>query len=354
MAWTLIIILIIILAILVLPLIMKAVLNNALQEMEGYTGRIDRLRINLFKSKVSFHSICIRRDSDPDYDRPLLLVPTITIFFKWKQLLRKMLDLSIVVDKPQVLFIAEKSSLSEDEGANNSPRLPSPKNSIEKLLPFRIGVDVRGGRIRYVNSHSSPQLDITVTDVDLTIRDLSNRALLSNTCNIVCTGFSYEGTTNITATLLPLEPTLTFDLELELKSINLVLLNHLLREYVKVDVSKGTLNLYAEVAVRDNSFKGYIKPLLKDLNFTSSEDREDSIFQKVWERIVAGFYNVLKNNRNNQVATKIPIEGRLDDPDVRVTAAILGMLRNAFVKALKPSLDHDINIKSSVNPGKGS
>lgn len=354
MTWILIPAILIMMATALLPFVIKAVLNNVLRKMDGYTGQIDRLRINLFRSKISLQSVRITTEDDPAPDDPLLLVPTITICFKWKQLLRKRLDLNIVVHKPQLHFIAEKDLSSKDGALNNSHDLPGLKNAIEKLISFRISVDVRDGKVRYVNSHSNPQLDIAATEMNLTIRDFTNRALLSKTCSIVGTCCLYDGTTIINATLLPLEPTLTFDLNLELKSINLVLLNDLFRAYGKVDINKGTLNLYAEVAVADNSFKGYIKPLIKDLDFISAADREDNIFQRIWERIVAGFYNVIENDRDDQVATKIPIEGRLDDPHVRLGVAILGVLRNAFVKALAPALDNTISMKSVWNRARSA
>ncbi|MEO7992471.1 MAG: DUF748 domain-containing protein [Chryseolinea sp.] len=340
MAWVIAIVLILIMAAFMLPFITKAILNHALHKMDGYTGRIDQLRMNLLKSKISFQNVSILKDSDPASGKPLVQVPTITLFFKWKQLLRRTLDLNIVVDKPQLFFVAEKPSYD----ANHSPELSSLKNSIERLMPFKISVDVHNGEIHYINSH--PQLNIMATEFSLTIHDFSNRLILGKSCSIVGTCFLYEGNAKINATLLPLEPTLTVDLNLELKSINLVLLNDLFREYGKVDINKGTLDLYTEVAVTNNLFKGYIKPLLKNLDFISAADQGDTFFQKIWERIVAGFYNMVENNRNDQVATKIPIEGRLDDPNVRIGVAIIGILRNAFVKALTPSLDNVINFKS--------
>ncbi len=106
------------------------------------------------------------------------------------------------------------------------------------------------------------------------------------------------------------------------------------------------MDLFAEVAVSENSFKGYLKPLLLDLDFISKADRSDTIFQKIWERIVAGLFNILANKRNDKIATIIPIEGRLDDPHVHIGVAIIGILRNAFTKALTPTLENIIDIKS--------
>jgi hypothetical protein len=273
----------------------------------------------------------------------LAIVPGIIISFKWKYLLQKIIDLKIVVNNPQLYFIGEKFT-SEQENLSDSHELYSLKKSIEGLMPFRIDVSFQNGEIQYVNPDIF--LNITATKFQLTIADFSNRQSLRRPCTIKGNCLLCGGTADVNAVLIPLETTLTTDVTLELKAINLVLLNNILRKYFKVDLDKGTLDLYAELVTTDNSFKGYVKPLLKDLDFISAEDRSDSILPKIWERIVAGFYNVLENNRTTQVATKIPIDGRLDDPNVRVGVAIAGIFRNAFVKALTPSLDNTINLKS--------
>lgn len=338
----------IIIAIIALPFVVRAVVNKALRKMDGYIGQLDRLQINLVKSTIQLQDIRISKDTDLEHASPVLLIPAITIGFKWKPLLRKILDLNIVVNHPQALFVAEELLPPEDTSSTHSRELQSLKNSIEKLTAFRITLDVRDGTVRYVNRHS--KLDITVRELNFAIHNFSNRAALSNSCRIIGKGLLYEGRGAVEVTLLPLEPTLTMDLNLELQSINLVLLNHLLIKYGKVDLTKGTLDLYAEVAVAGNSFKGYVKPLLKDLDFISAEDRGDNLFRKVWERLIAGFYNILENNRSKQVVAKIPLEGRLDDPHVRVGVVMMSILRNAFVKALTPSFDDIINFSSIWNP----
>jgi len=277
-------------------------------------------------------------------DHPLAFFPIIIIIFKWKQLFQKILDLTIEVAKPQLYFIVE-TSVTSGELSTGSSELPNLRNSIEKLIAFRINVEVQGGEIRYINSSSHPKLDIKATELNLTVHDFSNRTSITESCKITGTCVVYEGKAAIHATLLPLEPTLTADLNLELNSINLALLNHIFRMYAKLDIHQGTMSLYSEVAIANNSFKGYIKPLLNNLDFIGSADQSDNFLQKVWERTVAGFYNLIENKRN-QVATKIPIEGRLDDPQVRIGVVIFGVLLNAFVKAFTPSFDHVINFKS--------
>ncbi len=342
----LIIAFIIITAIIITPIIIKAILNTALGKMDGYKGHVAELDLHLLKSKISLRNMTIRAVADSEPEQPLLHLPVVTILFKWKLLLRRIIDLHIILDKPQMHFVAKETEPVQAEDSTIVQELPSLKNSIEKLMSFKMNVEVIEGEIQYTNPHLHPGWTATLRKFNLTIVDFSNRSILSESCRVRSTCDLYEGTAQINVMVRPLEPNLTLDLDMELKSVNLVLLNDLFKVYGKVDINTGMLDLFGEVAIAENCFKGYLKPIIHNLDFIGNADATDSIFQKIWERIVAGLFTILTNSRNDQVATVIPFEGRLDDPHVRTGTAIIGILRNAFTKAVTPSLENIIDLKS--------
>ena len=96
----------------------------------------------------------------------------------------------------------------------------------------------------------------------------------------------YEGDFNLHMKLNALADKPTFDLDAELKNTNLVKLNDFLKAYGNFTVNKGEFSLFTEVAASDGKFKGYVKPLIKDLDVLGPEDRGESFFQKAWESIV--------------------------------------------------------------------
>jgi hypothetical protein len=106
------------------------------------------------------------------------------------------------------------------------------------------------------------------------------------------------------------------------------------------------------VASKEGKFRGYVKPIMKDLDVLGAEDRDDNLFQKMWEGLVGGAGQVLKNQPEDQVATKIPFEGDLSKPDADVWTTVVNVLQNAFVHAIQPSIDHEINIASIKNNEK--
>jgi hypothetical protein len=123
-----------------------------------------------------------------------------------------------------------------------------------------------------------------------------------------------------------------------------VRINDVFKAYGNFDVNKGHFGVYAEMATRDGAFDGYVKPVIKELDVVGPEDKQESTFRKLWESVVGAAGVLLKNQKEEQVATKVTFEGRLDDPDVGTWNAITQALGNAFIKALPPTLDHEADI----------
>jgi hypothetical protein len=138
----------------------------------------------------------------------------------------------------------------------------------------------------------------------------------------------------------------TFDMNAEVKNTNLVLLNDFLKAYADVDVNKGNFGLYTEFAALNGKYKGYVKPVIKDLDVLGPEDRRDNFFRKVWEGLVGTTGKLLENRKKDQVATRVAIEGDFGGAKTDITEMIWELLRNAFIQALMPSIDNQINLSS--------
>jgi hypothetical protein len=94
---------------------------------------------------------------------------------------------------------------------------------------------------------------------------------------------------------------------------------------------------------RDGRLDGYAKPLFHDLKIFSwkqdvEQDRKNPL-GLAWEALAQGVASIFKNRAKDQFATRVPISGRIDDKQVGTFAAIVGVLRNAFIKAYTPQLE---------------
>ena len=98
-----------------------------------------------------------------------------------------------------------------------------------------------------------------------------------------------------------------------------------------------------ELEAKDGALEGYFKPLIHNLDvFQWSEDileDGDNPFLALWESLVGLTGEIFENQPEDQVATVIPVEGRIDSFDVGLLATIGNVLENAFIRAYQARFD---------------
>ena len=137
----------------------------------------------------------------------------------------------------------------------------------------------------------------------------------------------------------------TFDLNLTVKGVKLPKVNPWLREYIKADAEGGDFELYTELAAADGKFRGYAKPIMKDVNIYSSEEPEENPFKRLWEGIVEFAAEVFEDQDTEQVAARIPFSGTIQNPDAGLLETVVSVMRNAFVSAFARSLEGSVSIR---------
>jgi hypothetical protein len=129
-------------------------------------------------------------------------------------------------------------------------------------------------------------------------------------------------------------------MSLRIEDAPLPALNDVLLAHGGFDVVAGRFSLYLELALRDVTVEGYMKPIIQEMDvYASEQEKEKGIVRKIYEALVGVAGTVLRNQPRDQVATRIPIRGRLDDPQVSRFSAVLGIIRNAFIEAVTPGLE---------------
>jgi hypothetical protein len=343
MIWTLSITAIIVLAgavvVVSMPIVLRRKFNRILRGLDDFTGQVDRVSVNLFTSTVNVYDLRMdsRRASGQE---PVVFIPHIVIAFRWSALFRHMQDLTIQVNEPRVVMVEDKNPETVAAPGKEPANL---KTLLGKLPAFHADIEVRDGYFQYIGTVADVHADIPITSLYLSLHSLTNRSIPKHISPIEATATVYEGHAVLHANLLPLADTLTFAATLELQGLNLTLLNSFLRRYARVDVSHGRLDVYAEMGLAGGAFKGYIKPVFKNLDFTGASDGRNGFLQKMWERGVSLALKLLQNQRKGEIATKIPFQGTLENPNVSVGAALLGIVKNAFIRSVKPSLDNVIS-----------
>lgn len=338
---------------LLLPLMVLHYVNNALSKVDGYTGEVKSIRLSLIKGSYTLSGFRINRDEGTRKPVEYCQAENAAVTIQWKSLLKKHITCSVLIDTPVVVITKIKKTVEEKEDTISLPTL------LKRLVPFTVNsIEINNGTIQFIDKETSPNVDVSMKSVHVRALNLTNipdrRDSLPST--IAVQAYIYGGNLNVNMKMNPLASNPAFDLNLELKNTNLVLLNDFLKAYGNFTVNKGTFSIFTEMAARDGNFKGYVKPLIENLDVLGPEDRNTSFFHKVWESIVGTIGQVFKNQKKDQQASKIPIEGKFSKPKIKVLYAIGEVLKNAFIQALVPAIDNEINlskVSTEKKPDKG-
>jgi hypothetical protein len=313
--------------------------------MHGYYGHIRDIDIALYRGAYKVNDMYLNKvDSASGKQTDFFRVKNIDLSVEWRALFHGKLVGEMEFNDPTLIFTKDRVELGDVKKDTNDFR-----KVLKDFMPLKVNsFQVNNGSLHYTDNTSSPRVDISLKKIRLLALNLKNVVDSNKTLpsTITATAAAYEGNMQLNMKLNPLAPAATFDMNAEVQHVNLVLLNDFLKAYGKFDVHKGNFGLYSEMAAKNGQFKGYVKPLIKDLDVVGPEDRHDSFFHKIWETIVGGAGEVFRNHKKDQVATKVPLEGNFKDPKIGTLDAIWEVIRNAFIQALLPSVDNQIDINS--------
>lgn len=91
---------------------------------------------------------------------------------------------------------------------------------------------------------------------------------------------------------------------------------------------------------------GHVKPINGVLKIIDWDKEEGNFFKKLWESVVSLTAEVIENQPNDRFANKVPIEGNLNDPDIKIWTTVWNVFKNAFVQALKKNADDSVGFFS--------
>jgi len=329
----------------ILPYVILHYANKTLANMKGYYGHIDDIDLSIYRGAYIINDIYLNKvDSVSKKQTPFFKSRDIDLSIEWRALFHGSIVGELTFDAPELVFTKDKADLTDVKKDTTDFR-----KLLKAFMPLKVNrFEVNGGTIRYIDNTSTPKVDIALKQTHILALNLKNviddKVELPST--VTAQANAYEGTLNFNMKLNALADNATFDLNAEIKNTNLVLLNDFLKAYGNFDVHRGKFGLYTEMAAKDGKFKGYVKPIIKDLKVVGPEDRHDEFFNKVWEQIVGAAGVILKNQKKDQVATKVNMEGSFKNPKTNTLDAIWEVLRNAFIQALLPEIDNTISINS--------
>jgi hypothetical protein len=329
---------------LALPYVILHYANRNLAGLRTLYGHIDDIDISIYRGAYKIDHLYInKKDSITGEQTDFFKTKMIDLSIEWEALFKGRLVGEIILEEPVVIFTRDKSEPKDIQ--KDSTDL---KTILDNFMPLKINrLEVKQGKLKYADKTSKPPVDIEMNNTYILAQNLSSvvdSSLLPS--KVMASANVYGGTLFFNMTLNALKKEPTFDLNLDLKNTQLSRLNNFFQAYANVDVNLGTFGLYTEVAAKEGKYAGYVKPLINDLDVLGKEDKEDTFWQKAREAVVGSAGYILTNSKKDQIATKVEFQGNFKSTDLDTWSAIIELLRNAFIRALQPSIDHEINIRT--------
>ncbi|ANB19530.1 DUF748 domain-containing protein [Dokdonella koreensis] len=331
-----VLVLVLVAARLALPPVLKSVVNSRLATMGTYHGHVADLDLSLWRGAYRLQGLRIAKDGVPV---PLLDAPDVDILVSWRALLKGAVVAEVAFQAPTVHFVDGRTPAESQTGAGVNWR-----DRLDALVPIRIdAIRIHDGTVVFHNFVSDPPVDLRATAVEATIDNLTN---VRDEAGARVAGLTAQGrlfgdaALEAKARFDPFGRMDEFELALRVLGIDLTHINDLAQAYANLDIESGNGEIVLELEAAHGRLTGYAKPLFQQLKIFSW--REDvgkdgkNPFRIAWEAIVQGVVTVFKNHPADQFGTRIPISGSIDDADLSTWAAVVGVLRNAFVEALTP------------------
>lgn len=327
-----------------LPTLVKDYVNKTLTEIPGYYGQVEAIEIALFRGAYVIDGLYLDK-VNAKTKVPFLKFPKIDISVEWKSLFKGEIVTEIIMDSPEIIYVFEDQ---QTETESTEPNAEDWTKVLTDLVPLEINsFEMHGGKLAFVQLSADPNIDLSITNVELTATNLRNveakkRVLPSA---IHATGISFGGgRVKLDGAMNIIKEIPDMDMAFSLEKADATALNDFSNYYAGIDFDSGTVELYSEIALADGFLKGYMKPLLTNSKLIG---KEDGFLKTLWEGLVGFFKFVLKNQSTDTLATEIPIEGDLNNIEAGILPAIGGILKNAWIKAFKGETDDSIEYKDA-------
>jgi hypothetical protein len=319
----------------VAPYLARDYINRRLSILPDYTGRVESVRIHPWIASMDAYDVHLDKKSGK-IPVHFFSSPKTTVSLQWSQIFHGVERASIVVNDPRINLV-EGPNPEESQMSISKVWI----DTIKELIPWRVNqVQIHNGDVHFLDFHANPQVDLEACHLELDAENMSNSqglkiplpATVRVTARPLLTGnFEMNLAVNFD------EKFATFTQDFKMEHVPAVGANSALQKYLKVRARSGEIGLYSQLASDKGSYLGYVKPFFYRLEFEPKASDQGNP-GAIW----SGVLNLTKGlfeNDDHVIATQSKISGRVDQPDVDTLAAVTGILRNAYVEALRTGFD---------------
>ncbi len=338
---------------LVAPYAVQKGVNYAIKTTPGLSGQVGDVGIALYRGAYQVKDIELNL-VDGGLQKPLISIQQLDISVLWSALFRGSIVSEMTFLKPQFYYaddVQQKEKINQD--VQDEQTWITLAN---RLVPFSIDrIDIIDGRLMFETISAQRKTLTEITDVHGQITNLTNSKQRSGTlvtnlvldaeiagvCPLAVSG-SYD----------PYASKPTFNVDVEMQRLPVKHIDHLISFYSPFDLEAGQIDFAMEFASKQGDVSGYVKAGVYDLSvFDWQEDvvkDGDNPFQWLFEATTGGIAELFEGGTKDLIATRVPLEGKIDDIQTPLWPAIGAIIKNAFIKSLDIKVDKVVSLPASA------
>ncbi|MDN6310991.1 MAG: DUF748 domain-containing protein, partial [Psychroflexus sp.] len=334
-----------------LPTLIKNYVNETLAEIPGYHGHVENIDLSLWRGAYQIDALYLNKVT-AESEVPFLNFPQTDISVQWGALFKGKIVSEIEMYQPQVTYVMEDQ---EEEPDGGEPETDDWTKALKEIVPLEVNsLEIIQGKLAFLQLQADPSIDLYIDQLNLSAKNLRNVQRVGDKLPspIKATGVSIgRGDLVIDGDIDLMMEIPDMDISVALENADVTVLNDFTNYYAGLDFESGSLGVYSEVAIADGYMKGYVKPLLTKTKLIGNDD---GFLKTLWEGFVGIFKFILKNQGTNTLATKVPIEGDLNEVDSKVWPTVVNVFKNAWIQAFTGEVDGEIEFKDALKEKKES
>lgn len=315
--------------------------RKGLNASEGISGDFSRVHVTVFPPGYEIERLKIIEADGGDWRHPLLYVERAQVTLEWRRLLHGELSANARLDQPKITLTQRPQP---EKAPKAKPMVPAIQTALRQALPARVNrIKVDDGEFLFRDPTAPRTPELWLHRIDLVAKNLATRKELARgqraTMEMHAT-LGHSGAVAVSASADPFAATPEFFGKVALRGWKVAELYDLIEPATKLQTPGGTLDMFAEFKARNGMISGGVKPVLKDVTVRPADEGFGTKL-KAWVADKGlDLFSHKTADQTQKVATTVPIEGRLDNPDIQIWPAILGVIRNAFVEGISAGFAH--------------
>lgn len=214
----------------------------------------------------------------------------------------------------------------EVEGSEETIQNSDKENRFD-LFPITLGkIDLENGNLSFQDYSITPQFSMSISDVTGSISNISSEGSGSTEIDI---NAKIDGSApvDISGKADLLKKELLIDMDVQMDHLDLSPFSPYTGKIIGYNVKKGKLDLGLSYLIKSIDLNADLNLLVDQFELGEKVESKDAIKAPIRLGIA------LLKNKKGEISLKLPVSGKLDDPEFKLSGIILKTILNVLVKA---------------------